>query len=55
VREERQERLSHDKRRGVRHDIVVLILQPASTIGQQARLATDNQPKNDGDNTGGGG
>jgi hypothetical protein len=56
VREEQQERLlSHDKRRGVRHDIVALILQPASTRGQQARLATDNQPKNDVDDTGGGG
>jgi hypothetical protein len=45
VREEQQDRLSHNKRRGVRHDIVVLILQPASMIGQQKRLATDHQQK----------
>jgi len=54
VREEQQERLSYNKRRGVRH-IDALILQSVSMRGQQARLAIPIiSQKNDDDDTGGG-
>ncbi len=40
MREERQERLSHDKRRGVRRDIVMLIFA-ASQLDRAAGETSD--------------
>ena len=45
VREEQQEKLSDDNRRGVRHCIIMLIFGPASAIEQHGRLVTGSQPK----------